>query len=295
MPGFRIRRYRPRIEGLFARIERWTKVDDPADVHWRTITRDNILTLYGKDAESRVVDPADPSHIFSWLICESRDDVGNAMLYRYKAEDGTNVDLERAHEANRGGEDDPRRKANLYPKRILYGNRTPLLNEGKRPRFLGADQLATTEWLFEIVFDYGEHDPLAPKPGDAAAWGVRNDPFSTYRSGFEVRTYRLCRRILVFHHFPAEEGVGADCLVRSTDFSYSHDQTPDPTFDPIYSFLVAVTHSGYVRQGNGYLKRSLPAVDYRVHATCRADDGGRSGADQPGEFAHGPGRWLSVD
>src|SRR3954447_21890576 len=34
-PGYRIRSYRPRIEGLFARIERWTNVDDPRDVHWR--------------------------------------------------------------------------------------------------------------------------------------------------------------------------------------------------------------------------------------------------------------------
>jgi hypothetical protein len=28
---YRIHRYRPRIEGLFARIERWTNVNDPAD------------------------------------------------------------------------------------------------------------------------------------------------------------------------------------------------------------------------------------------------------------------------
>jgi RHS repeat-associated protein len=262
VPGFRICRYRPRIEGLFARIECWTKVDDPGDVHWRSISRDNILTLYGKDAESRFADPDDPSHIFSWLICETRDDRGNAILYRYKAEDGTNVDLARAHEANRGGEDDPRRKANRYLKRILYGNRAPLLVDGKRPRFLGSEQLATAEWLFEVVFDYGEHEPLAPKPGDAGAWTVRSDPFSTYRPGFELRTYRLCRRVLMFHHFPAEEGVGADCLVRSTDFTYSHERAPDPAFDPIYSCLASVTQSGYVRQGNGYLKRSLPPVDF---------------------------------
>jgi RHS repeat-associated protein len=262
VPGFRIRRYRPRIEGLFAHIERWTTVDDPGDVHWRSISRDNILTLYGKDAESRITDPDDPSHIFSWLICETRDDRGNAVLYRYKAEDGTNVDLAQAHEANRGGRDDPRRKANRYLKRILYGNRAPLLVDGKRPRFLEPEQLATAEWLFEVVFDYGEHEPLAPKPGDAGAWAVRNDPFSTYRPGFEVRTYRLCRRVLMFHHFPAEDGVGADCLVRSTDFTFSHEQAPDPAFDPIYSCLGSVIQSGYVRQGDGYLKRSLPPLEF---------------------------------
>jgi hypothetical protein len=87
---------------------------------------------------------------------------------------------------------------------------------------------AADVWLFEVVFDYGEHAPLAPNPGDAGDWAVRNDPFSTYRPGFEVRTYRLCRRVLMFHHFPAEEGVGADCLVRSTDFTYSPEQAPAP-------------------------------------------------------------------
>ena len=46
---------------------------------------------------------------------------------------------------------------------------------------------------------------------------MREDPFSSYRAGFEVRTYRLCQRALMFHHFPDEAGVGNDCLVRSAD------------------------------------------------------------------------------
>jgi hypothetical protein len=54
LDGYRVRRDRPRIEGLFARIERWTKVDEPDDVHWRSISKDNILTLYGQDPESRL-------------------------------------------------------------------------------------------------------------------------------------------------------------------------------------------------------------------------------------------------
>ena len=51
-PGFTIHRYRPRVEGLFARIERWTN-DVTGNIHWRSISRDNITTLYGKTAESR--------------------------------------------------------------------------------------------------------------------------------------------------------------------------------------------------------------------------------------------------
>src|SRR5262245_3206689 len=89
LDGYRVRRYRPRIEGLFARIERWSKVGSPGDVHWRSISKDNILTLYGHDAHSRIADPLDASRIFSWLICESRDDKGNGIRYVYRSEDGT--------------------------------------------------------------------------------------------------------------------------------------------------------------------------------------------------------------
>ncbi|NTU85198.1 MAG: hypothetical protein HGA45_38555 [Chloroflexales bacterium] len=36
---YRVQRYRPRIEGLFARIERWTNTGDATDVFWRSILR----------------------------------------------------------------------------------------------------------------------------------------------------------------------------------------------------------------------------------------------------------------
>ena len=83
--GYRIRKYRPRIEGLFARIERWAKVDS-GETHWRSLSKDNITTLYGQTDKSRIADPSDPNHIFSWLICESYDDKGNAIYYGYKSE-----------------------------------------------------------------------------------------------------------------------------------------------------------------------------------------------------------------
>ena len=266
-PGYTIRRYRPRIEGLFARIERWTRISDSRDMHWRSFSKDNILTLYGSEPGSRIFDPEDPSRIFSWLICETRDDKGNGILYRYQAEDGLGVDLGKANERNRGAPNDARRTANRYLKRIHYGNRKPLLdNAGHRPRFLDKAQLdtqiANAGWMFEVVFDYGEHDISAPKPNDAGAWAYRSDPSSSYRSGFEVRTTRLCQRVLMFHHFPDEVGVGRDCLVRSTDFTYSHEQDLADARNPVYTFLRAVTQSGYRRNNGGYDKRSLPPVEF---------------------------------
>ncbi len=260
---YRIQRYRPRIEGLFARIERWTCTSN-GDAHWRSISKDNILSLYGKDDSSRIADPDDPMRIFSWLICETRDDKGNAVLYDYKPEDGVGVDLTNVHERNRGDRNEPKRKANRYLKHIRYGNRLPLLDDmGQRPRFLAAAQIQNAGWMFEVVFDYGEHAADSPKPHDAGDWAYRDDPFSSYRACFEVRTTRLCQRVLMFHHFDGEEGVGNDCLVRSTDFTYSHEQEdPASARNPVYTFLRAVTQTGYRRADVGYLKRSLPPVEF---------------------------------
>jgi RHS repeat-associated protein len=267
LDGHVVRRYRPRIESLFARIERWSRVGAPDDVHWRSISRDNVLTLYGLDTGSRIYDPLDHRHIFSWLICETRDDRGNGTIYRYRPEDGAGVDLRAARERNRGLPDDPRRAANRYLKRVLYGNRTPLLDAaGARPRFLDAAavdaQIANAGWMFEVVLDYGEHDAAAPAPGDAGTWATRPDAFSSYRPGFEVRTTRRCHRVLMFHHFPDAPDVGRDCLVKSTDLAYGDDLDPHDAQSPVYSFLRSVTQAGYRRAPGGYERRTLPPVEF---------------------------------
>src|SRR5690606_27315851 len=73
--AYTISRYRPRLEGLFARIERWTN-RDTGETHWRSISRDNVRTVYGRTSENRNGDPDSEEsgrRIFSWLICESYD------------------------------------------------------------------------------------------------------------------------------------------------------------------------------------------------------------------------------
>jgi RHS repeat-associated protein len=263
LDGYRIRHYRPRTEGLFARIERWSRIDAPGDVHWRSISKDNLLTLYGLNSNSRIADPENSQRIFSWLICETRDDKGNSILYRYKEENGDGVNLAQVHERNRGPSDDVRRSANRYIKHIRYGNRTPLLDDlGQRPRFLSQTQIDSANWMFETVFDYGEHDTDAPTPNEIGDWGYRSDPFSVYRSGFEIRTTRLCQRVLMFHHFPEEAGIGENCLVRSTDFTYSDEGNPNDTSNPVYLFLQSATQTAYRRNNLNYERRSLPPVEF---------------------------------
>ena len=78
---------------------------------------------------SRIADPADPSRIFSWLICETRDDKGNAVLYRLQGGGRRSASISaRRTSATAATADDARRTANRYLKRIRYGNRAPLLD-----------------------------------------------------------------------------------------------------------------------------------------------------------------------
>jgi hypothetical protein len=171
--NYRIQRYRPRIEDLFARIECWTNLSDATDVFWRSISKENITTWYGKTKESRITDPADASRIFSWLICESYDDKGNVIAYQYKQEDDVKIDFSKANERNRDGlrPASGHRTANRYLKQIRYGNRLPYFPklEANSPwPVLPIDG----NWFFEVVFDYGEHDATNPKPDDS---GRRRD------------------------------------------------------------------------------------------------------------------------
>ena len=98
--AYAVQGYRPRIEGLFSRIERWRNVDT-GQTHWRTITAANVTTVYGATANSRIADPSDPARVFSWLVCASHDDAGNAIVYEYQAEDGAGVDTSVPSEQNR--------------------------------------------------------------------------------------------------------------------------------------------------------------------------------------------------
>jgi RHS repeat-associated protein len=276
--GYLVRRFRPRIEGLFARIERWTSQSN-GDVYWRSISKDNITTWYGKTEESRVANPTDALQIFSWLICQSYDDKGNAIIYEYQREDSGRIfedqeahPIALVHERNR---DDSTRSANRYPKRIKYGNRTPNRNANTW-KATDPAQLPSDTWMFEVVFDYGDgHYQLLSQPNDdpqlasasvspTSQWPVRQDPFSSYRAGFEARTYRLCQRVLMFHHFPEELGVPY-YLVRSTEFTYNQA--------PIASFITEVTQSGYVRRPNSnYLKKSLPPLSFEYSEAVIHDE-----------------------
>ncbi len=279
--------YRPRVEGAFARIERWRDLDT-GEAHWRTITSGNVTTIYGATAASRIADPADPARVYSWLISATYDDTGNAAVYHYLAEDSAGVDIMLPSERNRSARS---RSANRYLKRIRYGNLEPwrpsidAIRSGREP---GGG------WLFETVFDYGDHRQDAPGPEPDQAWPARGDPFSTYRPGFEVRTYRRCHRVLMFHNFPDEPGVGADCLVSSTDLSYASTGGSGMTT------VASVTRTGYRRRdGGGYHAESLAPLELRyspaVMGTEVRELSPETLADLPGGVDGTARQWVDLN
>lgn len=229
--------YRPRVETAFDIVEHWVQTADGLS-HWRIVDAQSSETLLGKDDLSRVYDPNAPTHIFEWLADFTLDTRGNRIEYRYKAENGENVPDTLA---NRGRDDRARR----YIERISYGNY--------------GQAGGTQAFAFHVVFDYGEYD-LADLTGNpdllpVRPWAVRPDPFSTYRSGFEIRTYRRCNAVLMVHELPAETGI-AQCVVGATLLSYSDD--------PTGSQLLSAQRIGY-RYGNGrYATRPMPptTLDY---------------------------------
>ena len=271
-----VERYVPRIEGLFARIE---KREEKATgvVYWQATTRDNVTSTYGRSDTARIADPLHPRRVFSWLLEETRDDRGNVLLYMYKVEDLAGVSRTAPHEANRFGGDAP--IVNRYLKRIRYGNTVPF---DATP---GLDSA-----VFEVVVDYGEHDDAAPDVGEARPWPCRQDPFSTYRAGFEVRTYRLCKRVLMFHAM-AELGA-TPCLVCSTDLTYAPS--------PVLTQLVAATQTGWVRDPTtlAYTSKSYPPVELGYSLPQLQTDvqllDPASVADLP-EGVQGAYQWIDLD
>jgi RHS repeat-associated protein len=298
-----VKQYKPRTEGLFARIERWTN-RITGDTHWRSISKDNILTVYGRNINSRIADPEDDRRVFSWLICESYDDKGNAIIYEYIKENGEGIDNEllNVNERNRI------RTANRYMKRIFYGNRRPLLLDASRTSFrkshleLSEDDFSHADFMFEVVFDYDEghyveipldnsktedeqHRFVEASESEGKSWSGRPDPFSSYRSTFEIRTYRRCQRVMMFHRFPE---LGTEpYLVRSTDFSYADidysnpnhvirvsEELKHPGSTRFASFIQNVVQSGYlqdktkpIHEINGikystYFKKTMPPLEF---------------------------------
>jgi len=240
---YTVKRYKPRIEGAFARIERWTEKLTGL-IYWRTISTANITSIYGKSDKCRIADPGNPLKIFEWLPECTYDDRGNCAVYEYKKENTDGLDALSLHNKNRVNGN--ALFTNIYLKRVRYGNISPYKN---------MHEPLPSRFMFETVFDYGEMDTINIPFNEITHWDFRNDAFSDYRAGFEIRTCRLCKRVLLFHYF--DELPQGAALIRSMDFSYSNNGIGG------FTFLQEITETGFTSYDDGsYSKKSLPPFSF---------------------------------
>ena len=250
---FIVYRYRPRIEGLFARIEKWVNQTDQSSF-WKSITKENITTIYGQSANTKVVDPKDAWKVFEWKIEKTYDDKGNVIVYEYKKEDGAGLTSKPIFEKNRNNTTTYNQ---IYLKRVSYGNLRPYTP--RNPAFDESAWMVQNRWLFELIFDYGEHTVDSKNPPtyqEQKDWLIRSDISSSFRAGFDLRTYRLCRNILMYHHFEDELGI-PNCLVKATHLE--HEEGPTLTM------VKSITHTGYVYDAKSgeYISKSFPPVSFK--------------------------------
>ncbi|WP_304412944.1 SpvB/TcaC N-terminal domain-containing protein, partial [Cupriavidus sp. UYPR2.512] len=237
---YRVGRYLPRIEGSFARIEHWRGTTKGGDF-WLVHDASGELHCFGRTAAARIADPAEPSHIAVWLPEESVSPTGHHIWYRYRAEDNAGIDL-------RGNEVQRDHAANRYLAEVRYGN----ASAAEHLYLFTATGPQAQTWLFSLMPDYGERgvDPDMPPPYAASgAWPSRRDPFSRYDYGFEVRSHRLCRQVLMFHHFP-DELRAPDTLVARLLLEYDEN--------PVLTRLTGAQQLAY--EADGTLQQ-LPPLD----------------------------------
>ncbi|OQW39773.1 MAG: hypothetical protein A4S08_06030 [Proteobacteria bacterium SG_bin4] len=219
------RRYKPRTEGLFAKIERWTT--DETD-YWTVRSKDGLISTYGSAEPSKICtvsDPAEVSHIFSWRLTETTDPFGNRIVYEY----------------HRDRSNENRKWDQLYLERISYVDL-----EGSNQ----APFLVTVEFIYD---DQPAPAGIIPE----VSTKTRPDPFSDYRAGFEIRTRFRCKWIIVRTH-PEKNQVTP---VRAYELIYL-DEIADKADLPLngLSLLSRINVIGFNDQGE--FSREMPPLDF---------------------------------
>lgn len=228
-------RYRPRTEGLFARIDHFQDADND---YWKVQSKDGLISYYGTPGlagsdPTVIAKPSltDRNKIFSWKLSRTEDSFGNHIEYEYIRDQG------KKHESDSAKWDQ------LYLKQIRYVDYT--------------DSAGNIQYLVTVDFLY-DNDTAPPGGGTKKE---RPDPFSEYRSGFQIRTSRRCQWVVVKTH----PTPGQEQLVRAYEFVYLDERTDLPGLDTLLplngvSLLSQVDVIGY--DDSNQSARELPPLQF---------------------------------
>ena len=284
--GYDVDRYRPRIEGLFARIERWTDRASGRRPLALDLAATTSATVYGRDAELAIADPADPDRDLQLADLRDARRQGQRGRLRVQARGRRRRRPHAGARAPPQPRDDPRRPTATL-KRIRYGNRDRCWTARARPHDVPATALAQARWLFEVVFDYGEHDADDPHPSDDPAVG---NSVAVAAAGRPVLD--LPRRLRGPHLPPLPARPDVPPLPRRARRRRRLPRRARPTSptreSPIGSFVTAVTQLRLPprRPPAATCARSLPPLELEYSRPAIDDDGARArGRREPREPA----------
>jgi uncharacterized protein RhaS with RHS repeats len=210
-------RYRPRTEGSFAHIDHYA--DGATNDYWQVRSKDGLVSIYGTPemagSDPAVVgSPSNRRQVAAWKLTQTHDPFQNRIAYQY-LRDTANLT--------------PHHWDQLYPRQIQYIDYT------------AAD--GSQAYLASVFFEYGE-----TMPGDMSTIPQRQDAFSEYRTGFEIRTRWRCSKITVFTN------AGAQMPVRSYSLNYGQDAYNG------FSLLQIIQVIGYDDAGNPL--QELPPLEF---------------------------------
>ena len=241
---------------------------------------------------ARVADPGDPARIFSWQICRTWDDKGNAAVYSYAAEDGAGIDLAAAHEANRT----PQR-----PRRADLPQDSPVREPpALLPRLDGAAGDGAPGGL-DVLRGPRLRRSRRRAAGPASRSALAAAPRPVLHLSRRIRGPDLpaCPAAPVLQQLPCRADGRPDCLVRSLNLVYSDQQAPADPRNPAYTFLVSATQTGYRHGGEGFAARSMPPLEFeysqpQIQQTILTLDPG-SQANLPEGLDGSSYRWVDLD
>ena len=231
--SWRVQAYIPQRDAALPLIEQWTALDDQVS-HWRVVSGDNIESLLWRQRLG-----PDPRSGGSW----------------------PDIPMAAGRGGRRQGQPRPiplqdrrrrrdRRYQPIYRENPATATIFPLRKPTRPTPTNWCSTMASTRWT--------DCRAPAPIPMPARAWTERPDPFSSFRSGFEIRTRRLCRGVLTFLNFPTELGA-LPCLNASVRFGYAES--------PYLSCLSTLLSTGCSRLADGaYEELSVPPMRWGFSA-----------------------------
>lgn len=189
----RTTRYRPRTEGLFAKIIHHHNALERTN-YWEVRSKDGLVSYYGPPpaeeityhadfqppkTPATIIKPkltsADLDRVFAWKLTLTKDPFDNRIEYVYgQRDEATDRDKRNGHEWDQ-----------------------PLLTQ---IRYADYTERNATKFLVTVTFVYED----------------RPDAFSDYRAGFEIRTSKRCKEILIETH------ADRRYKVRRYEFSYTN-------------------------------------------------------------------------